>query len=41
MPGGALDIEVDDNYNLTMTGEAQQIAEGHLSPELVAILNTN
>lgn len=41
MPGGSLDIEVDNNYNITMTGEVQQIAEGHLSQELVELLNCN
>lgn len=41
MPGGSLDIEVDNNYSITMTGEVQQIAEGHLSQELVDLLNNN
>lgn len=41
MPGGSLDIRIDNNYNLTMTGGVQQIAEGHLSQELVELLNSN
>ncbi len=41
MPGGSLDIEVDNNYNITMIGEVQQIAEGHFSSEFVDLLNGN
>jgi len=41
MPGGSLDIEIDDNYSLTMTGRVQQIAEGHFSAEFVDLLNVN
>lgn len=40
MPGGSLDIGIDNNYNITMTGEVQQIVEGHLSQELVDLLNS-
>ncbi len=39
MPGGSLDIEVDNNYNITMTGEVQQIVEGYFSSEFVDLLN--
>ena len=39
MPGGSLDIEVDNNYNITMTGEVQQIVKGHFSSEFVDLLN--
>ncbi len=39
MPGGSLDIEVDNNYNITMTGEVQQIVKGHFSNEFVDLLN--
>jgi diaminopimelate epimerase len=41
MPGGSLDIEVDNNYNITMTGEVQQIVKGHFSSEFVDLLNGN
>lgn len=41
MPGGSLDIRIDNNYKLTMTGGVQQIAERHLSQELVELLNSN
>jgi len=41
MPGGSLDIGIDNNYNITMTGDVQQIVEGHLSQELVDLLNRN
>ena len=40
MPGGTMDIDLDDNYNIKMTGVVQQIADGYLSQELVEILNT-
>ena len=40
MLGGQLEIEVDDNWNIRMTGEARQICEGILSDELLEdILN--
>lgn len=35
MPGGQLRIEVDDDWNIRMTGPVRQIAEGTLSPELI------
>lgn len=35
MMGGELKIRVDDNWNLRMTGEVRQIAEGILSNELI------
>jgi diaminopimelate epimerase len=35
MPGGILKIQIDDNWNIHMTGEARTIAEGILSSELL------
>jgi diaminopimelate epimerase len=35
MPGGTLKIQIDDNWNIHMTGEARTIAEGILSSELL------
>lgn len=35
MPGGQLQIELDDDYNIRMTGPVRQIAEGVLSAELL------
>jgi len=35
MPGGRLQIEVDDDYNIRMTGPVRQIAEGVLAAELI------
>jgi diaminopimelate epimerase len=34
MPGGNLKIEIDDNWNIRMTGEVKEIASGTLSEEL-------
>ncbi len=34
MPGGTLRIQIDENWNIRMTGEAQEICSGHISPEL-------
>lgn len=34
MPGGALRIEIDDAWNIRMTGEVREIASGTLSSEL-------
>ncbi|MDF2880804.1 MAG: diaminopimelate epimerase [Clostridiaceae bacterium] len=39
MLGGELLIEIDENWNIRMTGEVRQIAEGALSPELIEDLN--
>jgi diaminopimelate epimerase len=39
MLGGELIIEIDDNWNIRMTGEVRQIAEGCLSNELIEDLN--
>lgn len=39
MPGGELLIEIDENWNIKMTGEVRQIAEGTLSNELIEDLN--
>jgi len=35
MPGGTLQIEVDDSWNIKMEGEVKEIASGHLSNELI------
>lgn len=34
MPGGKLKIEIDEFWNIKMTGEVKEIASGTLSPEL-------
>jgi diaminopimelate epimerase len=36
MPGGTLQIEVDEEWNIRMIGEVREIASGYLSDELVA-----
>jgi diaminopimelate epimerase len=36
MKGGDLKIQLDDHWNIKITGEAREIATGRLSPELVA-----
>ena len=41
MLGGELEIEVDDNWNIKMTGEVRQIAEGKLNAELIEDLNAD
>jgi diaminopimelate epimerase len=38
MPGGTLQIEIDDAWNIKMTGEVREIASGTLSNELIAEL---
>lgn len=38
MPGGVLHIEIDEWWNLKMTGEVKEIATGFLSSELLATL---
>lgn len=35
MPGGTLQIQCDDEFNLTMTGEVEEIIHGHFSKELI------
>lgn len=35
MPGGSLRIEIDEEWNIRMTGEVREIASGFLSPELI------
>lgn len=35
MQGGELDLEVDDDFNIKMTGEVRQICEGVLDNELI------
>jgi len=39
MLGGELLIQIDDDWNIKMTGEVRQIAEGTLSNELIEDLN--
>ena len=36
MPGGTLQIEIDEFWNIRMEGEVKEIASGYLSEELVA-----
>lgn len=36
MPGGIIKVTIDDQYNIRMTAEVRQIAEGILHPELIA-----
>ncbi len=40
MPGGILKIEVDEMWNLKMTGEVSEIASGYLSNELISGLES-
>ena len=35
MPGGNLLIRISKNWDISMTGEVKQIAQGNLSPEWV------
>ena len=39
MLGGELFIEIDDNWNIKMTGEVREIASGILSDEIIEDLN--
>lgn len=39
MPGGELKLEIDENWQIRMTGEVREIATGHFSPELLDELN--
>ena len=36
MPGGTLQIEIDNAWNIKMTGEVREIASGKLSSELIS-----
>ena len=36
MPGGTLQIEIDEDWNIRMEGEVKEIASGYLSNELIA-----
>lgn len=36
MPGGSLKIEIDENWEIRMTGEVREIASGVLSDELIS-----
>ncbi|MDP2890268.1 MAG: diaminopimelate epimerase [Bacteroidota bacterium] len=36
MPGGILQIEIDESWNIRMEGEVKEIASGYLSDELIA-----
>jgi diaminopimelate epimerase len=38
MPGGTLQIEIDEAWNIKMTGEVREIASGTFSNELIAEL---
>jgi len=40
MPGGKLEIKMDDEFNLTLSGEVRQIAEGYLDVELLEDIKT-
>lgn len=35
MPGGNLEINVDDHYNIRMTGPVVRVADGHIHPEVL------
>ena len=39
MPGGTLKIQIDNNWNIRMTGEVREIAKGILGNELLEDLN--
>ena len=34
MPGGQIDIEISDNYEILMTGSVTKVAEGSIDPEM-------
>ncbi len=34
MPGGEIDIEISDNYDISMTGAVTRVAEGAIDPEI-------
>lgn len=36
MPGGILQLEIDENWNIRMEGEVREIASGYFSDELIA-----
>jgi diaminopimelate epimerase len=36
MPGGVLQLEIDESWNIRMEGEVKEIASGYLSDELIA-----
>jgi diaminopimelate epimerase len=36
MPGGEIKIDLDDDWNIRMTGEVREIASGYLSNELIS-----
>lgn len=38
MPGGELKIEIEEQWDIRMTGDVSEIANGFLSRELVAEL---
>jgi len=39
MEGGQLRIQIDNEWNIRMTGEAREVARGILSPEMIEDLN--
>jgi diaminopimelate epimerase len=34
MPGGVIDIEMDNDYGVLMTGSVTKVSEGVVSPEI-------
>ena len=36
MPGGVLQLEIDEAWNIRMEGEVKEVASGHLSDQLIA-----
>ena len=40
MPGGDLKLQIDEDWQIHMTGEVREIASGYLSAELLADLNS-
>ena len=41
MPGGNIEISIDDEFRITMTGPVTRVAEGHLSSEIFENLKAN
>ena len=36
MPGGALTIKIDPDYQISMSGPVNHVADGHMHPEIYA-----
>jgi diaminopimelate epimerase len=34
MPGGRIDIEISESYEISMTGAVTKVAEGFIDPEM-------